>query len=101
MASLEAHEGKAILWTTVIVFIPFTIINQIFSFINRSVNSRAVESARFYFSEMQPDFFPLLYILALIMAILAIVTVYSMIYTRLPRYWRRNPRPSSCATWKR
>lgn len=87
MSMFDSREIKAILWTTIIAFIPFTVINQLFSFLNKSVNRKAVDTARFYFSDMQPDFFPLLYILVLILAILAIVTVYSIVYSRLPRYW--------------
>lgn len=87
MAKESPLDRKTIIMTSLLAVIPYTIINQAFSFINRSLSDKDYISMKSYFAKSQPDYYPVLFMFVLFFALLAIVTVYSMIYTRLPGHW--------------
>ena len=87
MAKESPVDRKTIFMTSLLAVIPYTIINQVFSVINRSLSDKDYISMKSYFAKSQPDYYPFLFMFVLFFALLAIVTVYSLIYTRLPGHW--------------
>ena len=78
---------QALWWTTIIVAITSTLIGKLFEVINRSANSEAYASAKGYFSSYQPDFFPLMYLVAAFFGTLIVVWIYSILLPRMPQNW--------------
>ena len=87
MAKEDGINKLAFWWTTVIVTIVGTLVDNLFMVINKNVNSEAYASARGYFSSSQPDYFPLLYLVAVFVATLIIVWLYAILLPRLPEHW--------------
>ena len=77
-------DFKQVILTTLIAVIPFTVINQVFSLINRSVSKRDYLSMTSYFAKYQPDYYPILFMFVLFFTVLSIVSAYSLIGSRLP-----------------
>lgn len=73
--------------TALITIIPYTVINQLFTIINRNLSDRDYISMRSYFARYQPDYYPILFMFILFISLLIIVSVYSMLEDRLPRNW--------------
>jgi hypothetical protein len=81
-------DWKAIWWTTVIVAITTIVIGGILRLIERNlINSPAYSQAQGYFISQQPDYFPLLYLLVMIVVIFLIVMVYRIVLPSLPENW--------------
>jgi hypothetical protein len=87
MAKEDGINKLAFWWTAVIVTIVGTSIDNLFNVINKSVNGEAYASARGYFSSSQPDYFPLLYLVAVFVSTLIIVWIYAVLLPRLPGHW--------------
>lgn len=87
MSKTKTLDIQSILITSLIAIIPYTIINQLFAFIERKVNSGPREMMTGYFARIQPDYYPLLFMAILFIAVFFLVTVYSMIYEKLPSLW--------------
>lgn len=87
MAKENQIEWKKIWWTTLIAVIPYTVINQLFSYIEKSIDSGAHTMMKMYFARSQPDYYPLLFMVILFFCIFSLVVVYSMVYLRLPSHW--------------
>ena len=86
--SKEVEINKqALWWTSVIVAITTTVIDNLFYIINKSVNSEAYAMAKGYFSSSQPDYFPLLYLVFVFCATLVTVWLYSLLLPRMPENW--------------
>ena len=86
--SKEVEINKqALWWTTIIVTITTTVIDNLFDVINRSVNSDAYAMARGYFASSQPDYFPLIYLIFAFFATLITVWLYTMLLPRMPENW--------------
>ena len=87
MAKEDVINKQAFWWTTVIITIVGTIIDNVFNVINKSVNSGAFAYARGYFSTSQPDYFPLLYLIAVFVSSLIVVWLYAILLPRMPKHW--------------
>jgi cellobiose-specific phosphotransferase system component IIC len=87
MAIKDSAGAKTVFWTSLIVTIPATVINQLFVLLNKSVNARAYELLGNHFTRSQPDYYPLLFMFIMFFAVLAVTAVYSMIYSRLTGHW--------------
>ncbi|MEE9555306.1 MAG: hypothetical protein V3W18_13540 [candidate division Zixibacteria bacterium] len=87
MAKEKSIDMKTIFLTSMFAIIPFTIINQAFSVLNKSLSGRDYISMKNYFAKSQPDYYPVLIMFILFFTVMAIVTVYSIIHTRLPGHW--------------
>ena len=78
---------STLLWTTVVVTVTTTLIDKLFEVINRNLNSDAFSSVKGYFSASQPDYFPLIYLIAVFFATLITVWIYSLLLRLMPRSW--------------
>lgn len=87
MSKEEAVNWRVVWWTALAAIIPYTIINQIFGLIERNINSRAYSLMMGYYSRLQPDYFPLLFLIVLFFTVFAVVLAYSIVYSRLPSNW--------------
>ena len=87
MAKETQVNFKTVLLTTLIAIIPYTIINQVFSVINKNVSDKDYLSMKLYFAQSQPDYYPILFMFVLFFTVLAIVAVYSIICSKLPEPW--------------
>jgi hypothetical protein len=87
MSKTVEINKQALWWTTIIVTITSTLIDKLFDVINKGVNSDAYASARGYFSSSQPDYFPLIYLIAIFFATLITVWLYAILVPRMPQNW--------------
>ena len=87
MVKAIAIDWKAVWWTTVLVSIPVTVINRLFVLIQKSFNADAYAGMRGYFAFYQPDYFPLIFLIVMFIAISALTLVYTIILPHLPSRW--------------
>ncbi len=80
-------DWKAVWWTTIFVTIPATIINRLFVLIQKSLNAEAYAGMRGYFSLFQPDYFPLIFLIVMFIAVFVLTLAYSIIMPQLPSSW--------------
>lgn len=87
MSKESEINQQALWWTSVIVAITTTVIDNLFDVINKSVNSDAYAMAKGYFASSQPDYFPLIYLVFVFFATLITVWLYSILLPRMPQNW--------------
>lgn len=80
-------DWKAVWWTTVFVTVPATIINRLFVLVQKSLNADAYAGMRGYFSLFQPDYFPLIFLIVMFVAVFVLTLAYSIIMPQLPSSW--------------
>ena len=87
MAKARINDWKAVWWTSIFVTIPATIINRLFVLIQKSVNAEAYAGMRGYFSLFQPDYFPLIFLIVMFVAVFVLTLAYTIIQPQLPSSW--------------
>ena len=87
MAKAMIIDWKAVWWTTIFVTIPATIINRLFVLVQKSLNADAYAGMRGYFSLFQPDYFPLIFLIVMFVAVFVLTLAYSIIMPQLPSSW--------------
>jgi hypothetical protein len=80
-------DSKALWWTTVTVTLTMTIFGQLTRLVERNVNSEAYLNLQTFFRASQPDYFSLLYLLVMFIAVLPVVWVYRWVRPHLPAHW--------------
>ena len=80
-------DWNAVWWTTIFVTIPATVINRLFVLIQKSLNAEAYAGMRGYFSLFQPDYFPLIFLIVMFVAVFVLTLAYSIIMPQLPSSW--------------
>jgi len=84
----ENNSFRQVFWTTVVVGMATVIFGSALRLIERDViNKSAYQGVRGYFRTMQPDYFPLLYLLVAFVFTFAVVWLYRMVAPQLPRNW--------------
>ena len=87
MAKAMIIDWKAVWWTTIFVTIPATIINRLLVLAQKSLNADAYAGMRGYFALHQPDYFPLIFLIAMFIAVFVLTLVYTIILPQLPSNW--------------
>jgi hypothetical protein len=87
MAKAMTIDWRAVWWTTIFVTIPVTVVNRLFVLIQKSLNADAYTSMQGYFALYQPDYFPLIFLVAMFIAVFVLTLVYTIILPQLPSNW--------------
>ena len=78
---------SVIWWTALIVTISGVMVEKLFELIMKNVNSGAYSQASSFFTYLQPDYYPLFYIIAFFASSVLIVFLYTILKEHLPSSW--------------
>jgi hypothetical protein len=78
---------SAVWWTALIVTITGVMVEKLFEVIMKNINKGAYLQAKGFFTDLQPDYYPLFYIIVFFAATMLIIYLYTFIREQMPSSW--------------
>ena len=78
---------SAVWWTALIVTISGVVVEKLFEMIMKNINEAEYSIIKGFFTDQQPDYYPLFYIIAFFAATLLIIYLYTFVRDHLPSSW--------------